>query len=335
MKQPHLLLPLAGISLLGLLQASAQTTLTIDGLQVRSNATFGNAFATSPPTADLTATAPSNNVDSSTSSTVTWSNLDLDGIGGTDDSITFDLVGTSLVPVEKQVTWGGLGWGAEGSFDGAETLLFTVENLSIGGSAAGGTLTFSGFTKAGFLVTAGDLVAVDVTGQINDVKVVASTAAEAGTQFPVFESADFALTPSVKFDDFETVSGGGNSARTLDLEFVYDPTPSTPPPAPQSFVANDMDLRKDATFVRFGNFSGGVNTGSIVAQPGFDPTAVANDPTTDLLLRWEGLNLDDVGVDDDYFDFTLRLSGGSDDVAWASPGSAVDPPTFGLDPGEE
>lgn len=54
--------------------------------------------------------------------------------------------------------------------------------------------------------------------------------------------------------------------------------------------------------------NGGTNGGEIIAQPGFDITMIELAPSSDFLLRWSELDLDGVGANNDYIDFTLRAT---------------------------
>ncbi|MFD2255129.1 PEP-CTERM sorting domain-containing protein [Luteolibacter algae] len=203
--------------------ASHAATLTIDGLEVRSNTTNNNenAFATSPASLDLNATEPATG--STTSfSTVTWNNLDLDGIGGNDDILTFDL---NIDGGSNNVTWGGLGFGASGALGAGETITFTVSNVSVSGGAAGSIIaTFDGFTRGGYISYGSDIDrvgSVDINGET-----VSVNAMSTGTAFQseVNESSVFQLTDSVVFSNADMTSGAAQ-ARRLDLQFNTETVP--------------------------------------------------------------------------------------------------------------
>ena len=209
--------------------SSFAATLTIDNLQIRSSATSNADGGGDASNVDLSATAPGNNVSTTESSTVTWSNLTLDGTGSGDDVITFDVNGTSNT--SNNVTWGGIGWGASGGFDGSDSLTFTVSNVSVsGGSAAGTSITFDGFTGGGVISYAGDNSELDGSVDINGQTISDSWPSALGFQFDENLNVDFALTNSVTIDNpLITTSTGfsGFQARSLDLEFTVVPEPSS------------------------------------------------------------------------------------------------------------
>ncbi|MEM1084894.1 MAG: PEP-CTERM sorting domain-containing protein [Verrucomicrobiota bacterium] len=222
--------PIAVLSAFAALAAAANaTTISIVNFEVRDNATFNNAFSGGgdAATADLSATLPLDG-GTSGSSVVTWSNLDLDGIGGTDDVVTFTLTGTSTGT--GTITHDGLGWGAAANFGAGESLVMTIGSVSVtGGSATTGSIVFDGFTAGTVIEFAGaNADTVGSTMDINGNTVTANLPNAAGFQNQNLSSGAFALTPSLTYDNF--VDGGttgfaGFRARGHDVQFTFTPIP--------------------------------------------------------------------------------------------------------------
>ncbi len=61
-----------------------------------------------------------------------------------------------------------------------------------------------------------------------------------------------------------------------------------------------------------------ISEGTIGLQPA--ATLTSGSPSYNVLLRWSGLNLDDVGTNDDYIDFTLNVAASANNVDFNNQG---------------
>jgi hypothetical protein len=307
---------------------AAQTTFTVKNFRYSTNTS--NFFETTSAgivtiNGDANFTPPMNNVSSGPLDIeLRLTGLDLDSVGTDDDYINFTL---RVTPYEAtaQVAVSGQGIGLKNSSDSVndnlqpgEELMFEVINLTIGSSGVtpAGAVTFDGFT-AGALgggINGFAYSTVKINGETAEI-----SATNSGYQY-VSNKANFAASSSVVFDNITAtaqgavISGGAsvgetasalltNRVRGLDYGFTYDPA-GTPVVAPVVLTANDLGIRDNATLV-YPTSGGGASTGSIIANSD-QPFTNAEANVLDVALRWTGLDLDNDGNADDYFNFTIR-----------------------------
>ncbi|MGJ8726626.1 MAG: DUF1800 family protein [Roseibacillus sp.] len=125
-----------------------------------------------------------------------------------------------------------------------------------------------------------------------------------------------------------------NIAQIDNLKFeVFDPTS-----IPTVLTSDDFNFRSNGNiYPNNGSANqGGTNQGDIIVRPGFNLSTVSLSPATDFLFRWTDLDLDGLGGNNDFVDFTVRAtSGTSDDITFGGEGIAIDNNGSGaLDPGE-
>ncbi|MGC6455290.1 MAG: hypothetical protein ACON46_02025 [Coraliomargaritaceae bacterium] len=311
--------------------AAAQTTsFTVDNLRyVNSGGPFFETASAGSViiNPDNGFVAPINNVQSGPLEIeLRLTGLDLDGVGTDDDYINFSLRAT---PGESsaQIVVSNQGIGQKNSsvnindtLNPGEEILLEVVNLSAGstGAAITGAVTFDGFTAAAFGGGTGANKVATSSANINGQTV---TITATGTDSYQYKSNAVTLdnVSSVLFDNITTGASGdaldtgeiidatlSNKVRTLSFGFTYDPA-GTETVEPTYLTTNNLGLRDNATLVYPTNPSGGASTGQIIPNPDQPFTNVpAGQNIMDVPLRWTGIDLDDDGVADDYFDFTLR-----------------------------
>jgi hypothetical protein len=254
------------------------------------------------------------------------SDLNLDGVGINDDYIEFTVrYEAARDGSSGLVNWSGSGIGVQGDLSpgNAEALTVSIVNVYLSPGTTGAA-TFDGFSSAGiYLGGAG----ITTNGQVdvNGTSYSDTFDATAGFTFNIGET-NLSDSPTVVVDNVQT-SDGDFRLRTVDFSITYDPD-ATPPPNVVDLTSSALNLRKDATYIYTPN--GGANLGSIVAPQGFDATAIAASPETDLRLRWEGLNLERDGTADDYFEFTLRATTGTENNIYFS-GLGIGGGGFGIE----
>lgn len=258
--------------------------------------------------------------------------LDLDGVGSFDDYIEFTVsFNASRDGGSGNVNWAGAGHGVQGDLSPGndEALTVTIENIILSTGTAGAA-SFDGFSSAGiYLGTTGGIV---VNGEV-DVNGITYTDTVDGTAGFAFNIGQTSLNAasSVVVDNV-VLSEGDLRLRTVDFSITYDPN-GTPEAPTVELAAIALNPREDATYI-YPAGTGGANLGVIVKPEGFDNTMIEDTPQTDFRFRWEGLNLDFDGVEDDYFDFTLRATTGTEtNVFFASLGIGAG--GFGIENDEE
>ena len=233
--------------------------------------------------------------------------LNLDGDGGDNDYIDFTIQFDAARDGNPQVSLTGAGVGVSWDLsDGANeqlTVSVIVDDIS-----AEGWATMDGFTAAQVYLGGSNIT---TNGQL-DVNGITYTDGFEAVGF-AFNIGDVLLPdqPNTVVLNNVVATDGDFRLRTTDFSITYDPDGVQPPPPPKLLKSNNLNLRPDTLFVypnQSGPNKGGSNGGEIIAQPGFDATMVEVGPTTDFLLRWSELDLDGVGANDDYVDFTLRAT---------------------------
>lgn len=204
------LLTTTAIALLMVSSANAASVI-IDALDVRSTGVFGhNANITNPA-----GIGPGNTTADPLDWVIPYMNLDLDGDGSANDTVTFTLRasgGTNQRAFNQGVDTG---------FGNLNGVIFSVVNVSGTTTDNGDMIVFDGFT--GGAVGGGIFNGsnADRTAEINGVPVSISTV---GSGFAV-DAVDFAaVTPTILYDN----SGGTNGsivARHHDLQFSTVPVP--------------------------------------------------------------------------------------------------------------
>lgn len=252
--------------------------------------------------------------------------LDLDGVGGNDDYIEFTVRYESARDgASGLVNWSGSGIGVQGDLSPGNEEALTVSVVSVFLSpGTAGAATFDGFSAAG-LYLGGNGVMTDGQADVNGISYSDSFDASAGFTFNIGETIlSDALTVVV---DNVLANVGDFRLRTVDFSITYDPN-GTPPTDVIELSSSVLNLRSDATYIYTPN--GGANLGTIVAPEGFDAAAIEASPETDLRLRWEGLNLERDGTADDYFEFTLRATTGTESNVYFS-GLGIGGGGFGIE----
>ncbi|MGJ8725315.1 MAG: hypothetical protein ACSHYB_12215 [Roseibacillus sp.] len=320
---------------------SAQTTLTVNDFSYRSSGVFGapseglieidpDAGFTAPGGGSLISDIP-----------LRWSGLDLNGDSTADDYINFTLRITGNQGTVAMSNQGiGLKSGTDSINDNlnpGEEMIIEIINPVLSPSVTAGAATFDGFTQAAIGgggngpdpdptvgQTNANINGVDVTISVNDT----AQDPESGYIYTAFPPVDFSLQPSVFFKDIttvaigdtETVSGFNdpvsvlltNRVRAFDFQLSYDPagTPVTPPVC---FTTDNLRVFATAGNTTLGLAQNlGFPFGTIIENPdaGFDlATEVpgGGSASFDVPLRFDGIDLDGVGVDDDYFNFVMRV----------------------------
>lgn len=257
--------------------------------------------------------------------------LDLDGVGAFDDWIEFTVsYNASRDGSSSNVNWSGAGHGVQGDLSpgNEEALTVTIENIFLSPGTAGAA-SFDGFTSAGMYLGANGTI-VNGEADVNGTTYTDRVDATAGFTFNIGQTA-LTNAQSVVVDNVQ-VSDGDFRLRTIDFSITYDPN-GTPEPTTVELAATALNPREDATYI-YPVGTGGANLGNIVKPADFDNTLIEDSPQTDFRFRWEGLNLDFEGGDDDYFDFTIRATTGTEtNVFFASLG--IGGGGFGIENDEE
>ena len=331
----------AGLALLAVLPAHAQTTVTVDNLRVWQHNDMSSRFAGLASVGVLSvqpgAAFPSGNAGPVSSADMRIEGLDLDGQGLADDHIDFSLRFEAARAVNPQTTWSGAGIGVNGDFltpDEELTVSVVITDVSSGWA------TFDGFSAATVYLGGNGIV---TNGQIEvNGETVSITNDYTGMGF-MWENRETPIvgSPATVVLGNTQASDGDFRFRAVDFTITHDPDGTRPPPPPVVLTTNDLNLRPDPTFFVYplqgmAN-QGGTNAGSIVAQPDFDHTMIAGANVIDFPLRWEGLNLDRGASDDDYVDFTLRATavGSESFVTFTGEGIGIAGGTPGLDGNEQ
>ncbi|BCX46207.1 hypothetical protein HAHE_01150 [Haloferula helveola] len=279
-----------------------------------------------------------------------WTGLDLDSDGLADDYFNFSIRFTNASGIGENIATSNQGVGVKGGAGGelandnlndGDEILVEVVDIQVSPGLVGSVI-FDGFSAAGLgagVGASGGAVSIgcDINGQPVFIDLPDNLAYQYATDKATFAS----LISTVLFDNVNETADLKNPTgrvRELDMQFTYDASVAPPP---VSLTTNDLNLRNDAAFTYPdvappGPGKGGSNLGNIVAQPGFDATAVVAAPTIDLLCRWQDLDLDNSGSADDYIDFTVRFSSGTaDNVSFGGEGIGISGNgSAGIDPGE-
>lgn len=217
----------AGVGLLGL--AYGDVVLNINDFAINGATVSG----TTPNVGDtLTYTGPFSStvaMPSPVTFAVTWSGLNLDNVGGANDTITFDYVvrgsTTSDFASSANVRADGNGWGvaAPNISSVGYSLRTSISNVQVDDDM-GGSITFDGFSQMrmkNFTAQTSDSVYA-VNGQT-----ITFTTSDASGATGAVKPADFALSPTATIT---MTTDGGAGARFLssDVQFSYViPEPAT------------------------------------------------------------------------------------------------------------
>lgn len=221
-----------GFVLLALTISVDADVVTIENLDVRGTGIFGvgiddtvaGTYASHVPNTFGTVTlnggaltaarTPADPIDIA----MTYSNLDLDGDASPNDAVTFTIrwtkIGTGGGPLVS------FGQGIDTGFGNLNDLEVSVINVSGTTTDFGDIIAFDGFTGAG--AGAGILGAVNRSVEINGTNVVITTPGTSGGFEFGIGLVDFALAPTVTYDNSGGV-GGSIVARTYDLQFSTVP----------------------------------------------------------------------------------------------------------------
>ncbi|MEM9237485.1 MAG: DUF1800 family protein, partial [Verrucomicrobiota bacterium] len=157
-----------------------------------------------------------------------WQDLNLDGIGGNNDFFDFTIRATTGTSVDVNFNGQGLAviGNGSGSLDPGDVLTFEIINIQLSPSTIG-SVTFDGFTGAGFFASAsagdGNSTTATASGDVNGNNVVVNLS---GTGY-TFDTTpiDFGSpAASVVFDNAVKTPGTATPtpfARHFDLQFSY------------------------------------------------------------------------------------------------------------------
>lgn len=201
-------------ALLVLLMASPAVygdLVTITALDVRANGVFGHPDVSGVTVNGL---APAGTVIADPINiAMTYSNLDLDGDSSANDAVTFTLTFT------KFGTDGGnlraFNQGVDTGFGNLNDVQVSISSVSGTTTDSGDPIVFDGFTGAA--IGAGRTGDIDTTADINGTSVNVANPDTGSFQF-LIGAVDFALTPTVTFDNSSTI-GGSVVGRHYDLQF--------------------------------------------------------------------------------------------------------------------
>ena len=338
---PHRLL--TGLALLGALPVGAQTTLTFDNFSYRNTAPT-NFFGT-PSTGEIVIdpdagfTIPGGGA-RILEVPLRWQDLDLDGVGGNDDYINFTLRFTGnegTIAVSNQGV--GLKSGPNSinnNVNPGEEMLVEIVNPVLSPGTAGAA-TIDGFSEGG-IGGGGNGPDPDPTNGFTSFELNSSPGSftildpTSALQYTVGTVSLGGLAPSLYYNNIVATplgdpipDGGGENAtillsnrvRQFDFQISHDPS-GTPVTPPVCFTTDNLRLARTNTngplsIVNPNVSSGGSVVGSVILNPdvAFDiDTAVPNGGSVffDVPLRMTGLDLDGVGGNDDYFNFTFRVN---------------------------
>ncbi len=321
-------------------------TVSSTGTSIRSNGVFPNTGAlggastggiipnpdaTFPPTAGPVTNYP-----------LRWTGLDLDNDGSADDYFNFSVRVTNIkagssdnVVISNQGI--GVNGGGSGELDTGDEVRVEIADMQVSPGIPG-SVSFDGFKAAtlgaGVAANSGT---VNVGCNINGIPVFIDLPNNAAFQYKTSKATFPSLISTVVFDNVvetEDIGKPSGRVRELDMQFTYDASIAPPPTV---LTATALDLRPDATYIRPTGTEpfnqGGTNKGDLVTPAGFDPTATTAAPPMDFPRRWTYLDVDNDGLADDYIDFKLRASSGSDtDVSFGAEGMGVG---GYMDPGEQ
>ncbi|MEM0913550.1 MAG: PEP-CTERM sorting domain-containing protein [Planctomycetota bacterium] len=214
---------LAGLAVAGLGVATADAAVvTIEGLDVRGNGVFMGGVDPNATNVLVNGLAPSGaaSVANPTQVSMTYINLDLDGDGTANDSVSFTM------------NWAGSGasprafnQGVDTGFGSLDGVTLTIIDVSGVTTDNGNPIVFDGFTGAAAGAGAGAGVAIDASVEINGVTVDLDAPAGGAFTF-ITNGIDFAVTPTVTFNNGTQV-GSSLVARTYDLQFSAIPEPAS------------------------------------------------------------------------------------------------------------
>lgn len=308
-------------------------TLIADNFNPRLTSIFGTPdtgtiqFRSNGP---HSATLPSSPSPSPWTVDFQWTGLDLDGVGGTDDTIYFSLAASGSIngfASTSNIQAGNSGWGALNAIlDAGESMDFKITDVSVSAGTSG-SVVFDGFTSARLIKLTPIDTGVAATGTVNSVVAAfASTDAQYITKGASFNSPTHHVVLACTGQD-----GINLAARDFDLQFTYEP-PQTET-APQLLLSADNFNPRNG--VIFPSVTGGASTGSI----SFDPTGpnLSNIPVSASVspsrvdFVWAGLDLDGYGGTDDAIYFTLVATSSTgasviaDSTGWGAEDTALNP----------
>ncbi|MEM9481386.1 MAG: PEP-CTERM sorting domain-containing protein [Verrucomicrobiota bacterium] len=204
--------------------------VTIAALDVRANGVFGHNPNVSAVTVNGVAPGPTVVADP-INVQLTYSNLDLDGDSSANDSVTFTLTATKFGPDGGNLRI--FNQGIDTGFGNLNDVVISVTSVSGTTTDSGDLIVFDGFTgaAAGF----GGNGLLDSSVEINGTTVSVNFTTT-GFQFST-QAIDFALTPTVQFDNSVQNGIGTIVARHYDLQFSTIPEPSAALLGGLSFLA--------------------------------------------------------------------------------------------------
>ena len=311
-------------------QLTAQTSFTVENFKYSTNEN-NYAETTSAGSViineDANFNSPINGVSSGPLDIeLRLTGLDLDSVGTDDDYINFTLrvtpyeVGAQVVVSSQGIGLKNSSVNVNDNLNPGEELMFEIINPTIGssGETPAGAVVFNGFTGAAL---GGGANGFAYSTALFNGESVEISATNSGYQY-LTNKATFAASSRVILDNVTAtaigavISGGSsvaetanklltNRVRTLDYSFTYD-ADGIPQVPPSILEADKLGIRDNATLV-YPNPGGSASTGSIIEnpdQPFTNPGTGEN--VLDVSLRWTGVDLDDDGNADDYFNFTIR-----------------------------
>lgn len=347
---------------MGALPAFGQTTLTMNDFSYRS--TSSTDFFGTPSEGELVIDPDSGFVVPGGGARILevplrWQNIDLDGDTFADDYINFTLRFTGN---EGQVAVSNQGVGLKlgststsDNLDDGEEILVELVNPVLSPGLAGAAV-IDGFTEAGF---GGGGIAdpswghasFEVNGIASDLTVgngdstykygVTNVDLLAPTTSAFFRNVvRTAIGATIPTNSETATMNLTNRVRQFDFQITYDPS-GTPVTPAVTFTSEGTEFRENANLV-YQLGGGGAIVGSIDINPdaGFDLATdipPGGSVSYDIPLRWSGIDLDGVGVDDDYFNFIFRVHSLPGSGARLSGGNGIGfngGGTWGLDAGE-
>ncbi|VGO17462.1 hypothetical protein PDESU_06058 [Pontiella desulfatans] len=157
---------------------------------------------------------------------IRWSNLNLDGEGGTDDWIDFTL--RAVPAAEASAVWQNAGFGDGWNINtNGEGLTFTVADVSVGSNTAG-SVKFDGFTSAAVLVSDySDPKSWDVSIDINGITISSVVTNQGGSGNTTMKVAENAFTNQTLLVDNPVIPDPSDEfygeivVRHLDMMFTW------------------------------------------------------------------------------------------------------------------
>lgn len=220
---PTLFAALASLSLAPLTYGE---TITVDDLRVWESVNINNPSGI--PSEGTLGYAPGHTAPSNGNNAppvdfqLRLSDLDLDGVGGTNDYVDFTLTFSAARDTNPQVNVTGAGIGVTGDLSPGDNEALTVSVSSVSLSPGTlGSIGFDGFTATA-LYLGGNGIVTSGQADVNGNTITDGFDATGGFTFNITEQPLAGLPSSVLIDNVQA-SDGDFRWRTSDLQFNYTP----------------------------------------------------------------------------------------------------------------